>query len=632
MRHHIGGGARLDFFSLSFFFSSAMTAESVARPLPAPPQPPFRRTSAYTHTLAEGGLRAVPPSNVPAKQEDTDREVSAKHVFLSTVGEKEGLTACDSTPPRSHPRGRKQKKQGLHLKSCLPSFFPFHFILLFFRPSPLFSPSLSQLTPPFGSRVLRRRSSTPASRCQSPSRPPRHSAFAKVSLCLSLVHNLPWPPPSRLPAQCPPPRGRCFMMATIEPRLIHLLNNSQTPDLPPIQLLPTFATASPSESLSLAPLEPDPSQRGDKSAPSAPSVSSAPRALPLHALAVDDPPASNPVPRTDNAFANDTPGRLTEPVRPLRLLLENTDANTSTLSLRMLVDETPDNGSEDPSTKKRHRALTTKDDFVQLPQPLKKQKSTQNVVPPIIAGLHEPPPNAAVFPPITGPFNDSEAAPSLGIPKEFGSTAVEGATDRTVAPSASEGDRASGPAKGKRRPAKPRRKWTDEETNHLLLGVSRHGVGKWTSILEDPDFTFNERTAGDLKDRFRTCCPDELRGTFTNSGGKRSSSGKDGTASGKIESISTSEDGGSSHNSLPLPKPKHGILLESILIDPEDAIPRANVLENDRTTQLQPQQDSDSAHACSAKQPRKSRAHRKRMEDLEELGIRGPFKKSHRRE
>ena len=43
------------------------------------------------------------------------------------------------------------------------------------------------------------------------------------------------------------------------------------------------------------------------------------------------------------------------------------------------------------------------------------------------------------------------------------------------------------------------------------------------------------------------------------------------------------------------------------------------------------QNDSDSG-APKQQIPRKSRAHRKKMEDLAELGIKGPFKKSHRRE
>jgi hypothetical protein len=124
------------------------------------------------------------------------------------------------------------------------------------------------------------------------------------------------------------------------------------------------------------------------------------------------------------------------------------------------------------------------------------------------------------------------------------------------------------------------------------LGVNRHGVGKWTSILEDPDFTFNDRTAGDLKDRFRTCCPEELRG-----------SSKSSSQAGSPRPISQ-EIGR---------RAKSGIHSENILI--EDSPSPKEACESD-----------------SPPKPRKSRAHRKKLEDLAELGIHGPFKKSHRRE
>ncbi|KAJ2401110.1 hypothetical protein GGI23_001613 [Coemansia sp. RSA 2559] len=48
------------------------------------------------------------------------------------------------------------------------------------------------------------------------------------------------------------------------------------------------------------------------------------------------------------------------------------------------------------------------------------------------------------------------------------------------------------------------RKWTEEETDNLLKGCSKYGVGAWKKILDDPNFTFNSRTSVDLKDRFRT--------------------------------------------------------------------------------------------------------------------------------
>lgn len=150
--------------------------------------------------------------------------------------------------------------------------------------------------------------------------------------------------------------------------------------------------------------------------------------------------------------------------------------------------------------------------------------------------------------------------------------------------------------KARKRATKPRRKWSEEETNHLLLGVNRHGVGKWTSILEDPDFKFNERSAGDLKDRFRTCCPDELRKSKKNSA--LTSPSKAGQSSKQKSQTETH--------------------LEKILIDSDASSPKD-------TSNWQNESDA-------LPRQKRSRAHRKQMQDLVELGIHGPFKKSHRRE
>ncbi|KAM7187929.1 40S ribosomal protein S4-A [Rhypophila sp. PSN 637] len=367
-------------------------------------------------------------------------------------------------------------------------------------------------------------------------------------------------------------------MATIEPRLIHLLNNSQTPHLPPIDRLPPLNTATSGQSFSLPPIDRE----------------NAPVHIPP-LYTVGDDGHSAPAPRVDNNFSNDSvAGRLTGSGRPLQLLLGEPEGAVSTLPLRMLVDANPES-PDDSSTKKRHRALTTKDEFVQLPQPLKKQKSNQQVVgvPPIINGLVEPPPNAQVFPPITSePFGNRDM-PGTALLKDFGNNQE----DRAGTAPTSDADKSNGSAKVKRRAAKPRRKWSEEETNHLLLGVNRHGVGKWTSILEDPEYKFNERTAGDLKDRFRTCCPDELRGN---------------TAKKRHEN-----DGEKTGQDIPDQRWRHknGPNLEHILTDTE------------RTVDREPDV-SESA----PKQPKKSRAHRKKIEDLRELGIHAPFKKSHRRE
>ncbi|XP_056306374.1 LOW QUALITY PROTEIN: telomeric repeat-binding factor 1 [Danio aesculapii] len=46
-----------------------------------------------------------------------------------------------------------------------------------------------------------------------------------------------------------------------------------------------------------------------------------------------------------------------------------------------------------------------------------------------------------------------------------------------------------------------RKKWTDVEDRKLKAGVKKHGVGKWSKILND--FDFDNRTTVNLKDRWR---------------------------------------------------------------------------------------------------------------------------------
>ncbi|OLN96499.1 telomere-associated protein 1 [Colletotrichum chlorophyti] len=390
-------------------------------------------------------------------------------------------------------------------------------------------------------------------------------------------------------------------MAYIEPRLIHLLNDSTTPqlahaDLPPLRL--TFAH--PSERP--FPLEPDTTHREDTT--KGPSLASA-HGAPLPTSGPVDDGFSPRDQRKEDDPATDRGTITSTAYMQLRLLVgEERDASDTSFSLSRILDEVPDS-KDDTATKKRHRAVATKDDFVQLPQPVKKQKPIQPQVmpamPPIINGLHEPPPDAALFPPIaSNDFNEPESNQLKSI-REFAPVLEERDTDKPVDadPATNKSSKASG-GKTRKKAMKPRRKWSEAETNHLLLGVNRHGVGKWTDILADPDFNFNDRTAGDLKDRFRTCCPNELR--RSNSDTKITSTTASSTTPGD-----------------PKAKPKSGLLSENILIAQEEAA-------SSEQQHLAPHDPDD------LPKMKKSRAHRKKLEDLAELGIHGPFKKSHRRE
>lgn len=437
-------------------------------------------------------------------------------------------------------------------------------------------------------------------------------------------------------------------MATTEPRLMHLLNNSQVDRLPPIQL-PPIATEHP-QSLSLPTLEPDVvAQRGGDQAPPRPTA----RAPPLPA--VNNSYLPRLTARPEAALAIDDSGpHLTATTRPLNLLLGDPDPPTSStpLSVRMLVEDAVSDLPDDASNKKRHHALSSENDVFQLPHPLKKQKSAQlsqlsqqAMQPPVIAGLRAPPPskNVAVFPPITpGSFDDGEP-PSLGLLREFTSSAAnqdrrarrnsagsltpveptDQTTNSTNSTNVSQNNQNA--TASKKRATRPRKKWSDEETNTLLLGVSRHGVGKWTNILEDRDFQFNGRSAGDLKDRFRTCCPDELRA--------------------ELVSKSRSEDGDTDRAArlppAPAPAPPPPPPAPATAPPPTPAPPpRASArhrgpmcLEDilfDGSVLGTPPQDK--SRLPGQPKPRKSRAHRKKMEDLVELGINSPFKPSPRRE
>lgn len=51
----------------------------------------------------------------------------------------------------------------------------------------------------------------------------------------------------------------------------------------------------------------------------------------------------------------------------------------------------------------------------------------------------------------------------------------------------------------------PKQKWTPEEESALKAGMSKHGTGKWSTILKDPEFSsiLFSRSNVDLKDKWR---------------------------------------------------------------------------------------------------------------------------------
>lgn len=131
-------------------------------------------------------------------------------------------------------------------------------------------------------------------------------------------------------------------------------------------------------------------------------------------------------------------------------------------------------------------------------------------IPPTLSGLHQPPPDAGLLPSI------SVEQPQIPPPRsQVASASQKTHSDRPVATEQSPATQNEGPnpatlSRASRSTSNKAQynKWTDSETADLLKGVAQFGIGSWTKILKCADYEFHGRTALDLKDRFRVCCPD----------------------------------------------------------------------------------------------------------------------------
>lgn len=186
----------------------------------------------------------------------------------------------------------------------------------------------------------------------------------------------------------------------------------------------------------------------------------------------------------------------------------------------------------------------------QLPQKTVKRPR----IPPLLQGLHQPPPlppEGRLFPPIT---SENNAFPRGQGERLSYDTYIEEIPGRTedirarpgtdvveVMARVSQSDKTKGEHRevlkilpltsatgvkesaesnrgtllecsGKKKRNKKRNKWSETETRNLLVGVSRFGIGNWKKILQDPEFEFNGRTAVDW---YQTLCSDS-RHIFTN--------------------------------------------------------------------------------------------------------------------
>ena len=139
---------------------------------------------------------------------------------------------------------------------------------------------------------------------------------------------------------------------------------------------------------------------------------------------------------------------------------------------------------------------------VQLPKPQTKAKEDKpRPFRPIavLNELHEPPPSAALFPPIT-PNASQEDQDSFEARGQSAKATEE--EDPTPLRRRKTRERSTSPTTAKRIYNRGRTKWTEEETEQLVKGVAIYGMGRWKNILEHPEFHFqNGRTSMDLKDR-----------------------------------------------------------------------------------------------------------------------------------
>lgn len=142
-------------------------------------------------------------------------------------------------------------------------------------------------------------------------------------------------------------------------------------------------------------------------------------------------------------------------------------------------------------------------DFVQLPKPKTKVKIEKP--PPfqpvsVLNELHEPPPSAALFPPITPSAMHNRKDWILSPEISAGSNKVSDVLV-TKKRKLRQGNEDGRPLK--RISHRPHRmKWSKRETEYLEKGVAIYGMGKWKKILNHSEFSFQEgRTTVDLKDR-----------------------------------------------------------------------------------------------------------------------------------
>ena len=198
---------------------------------------------------------------------------------------------------------------------------------------------------------------------------------------------------------------------------------------------------------------------------------------------------------SEEPFLRKSEDEITESTFPLTEVLHPGVASEKSNSFRPAVNygtkssqEEGDNANESSGTK----------NVITLPEPKSARKGTKRPrIPPLLQGLHQPPPDAGLFPPITA----NSIFPAQNVGSERSTAETQNRSGKAANTPETEPRGHSTLSSRKTKVARQRRKWSDEETKNLLRGVTKYGIGRWKEILLDPDLAFNGRIAVDLKDR-----------------------------------------------------------------------------------------------------------------------------------
>ncbi|CAD0109947.1 unnamed protein product, partial [Aureobasidium uvarum] len=168
---------------------------------------------------------------------------------------------------------------------------------------------------------------------------------------------------------------------------------------------------------------------------------------------------------------------------------------SSSLAAVLNVEDSPPRLGEYAS----HRRVVDQAVFT-LPKLPTKRHAKRHRVPPVLQGLHQPPPDAGLLPSIS----TEEAQVFRSTSRSSKPAATTTSTDETT-PAVTTQEAVvtiENTTQGTSDKRSRRNLWTDKETNDLLAGVSRFGIGNWKKILLCSDYQFHKRTAVDLKDRY----------------------------------------------------------------------------------------------------------------------------------